>query len=142
MPTIPSWLFICLTRMQPWLLTKKNSCLLDVQEFISSSMLKLNSDKLEFIIFVCHAQLKKKAPYLPVRIFDNLMHPVVLVKNLGVWCDANCSVSKTYLLGWSQNVKKNTHRLSIRYNYPDKRFLEVPQFCPQIQKTLWPQRCF
>ena len=34
---------------------KLNSCLLDVQEWISSSMLKLNSNKMEFIIFGSHA---------------------------------------------------------------------------------------
>ena len=53
-------------------------------------MLKLNPDKTEFIIFISHTQLKKLAPYLPVRIFGNFMHPAV-VTNLGVWFDANFS---------------------------------------------------
>ena len=70
---------------------KLNSCLLDVQKWMSSSMLKLNPDKTEFIIFGSHAQLKKLDPYLPVRIFGNFMHPAVVVKNLGVWFDANFS---------------------------------------------------
>ena len=35
-----------------------NSCLLVVQKWMSSSMLKLNPDKTEFIIFGSHAQLK------------------------------------------------------------------------------------
>ena len=35
---------------------KLNSCLLDVQEWISPSMLKLNPDKTEFTIFGSHAQ--------------------------------------------------------------------------------------
>ena len=51
---------------------------------MSSSMLKLNPDKTEFIIFGSHAQLKKLDPYLPVRIFGNFMHPAVVVKNLGL----------------------------------------------------------
>ena len=38
---------------------KPNLCLLNVQEWMSSSMLKLNPDKTEFIIFGSHAQLKK-----------------------------------------------------------------------------------
>ena len=63
---------------------KLNSCLLDVPEWMLSSMLKLNPDKTKFIIFGSHAQLKKLDPYLPVRIFGNFMHPVVVVKNLGV----------------------------------------------------------
>ena len=70
---------------------KLNSCLLDVQKRMSSSMLKLSPDKTEFIIFRSHAQLKKLDPYLPVRIFGNFMHPTVVVKNLGVWLDANFS---------------------------------------------------
>ena len=59
---------------------------------MSSSMLKLNPDKTEFIIFGSHAQLKKLDPYLPVKIFGNCMHPAVVVKNLGVWFDANFSL--------------------------------------------------
>ena len=48
-------------------------------------------NKQEFIIFGSHVQLKKLDPYLPVRIFGNFMHPAVVVKNLGVWFDANFS---------------------------------------------------
>ena len=36
-------------------------------------------------------------------------------------------------------------RYSTRYNHLDKRFLEVPQFCPSVhqsKKSLWPQLCF
>ena len=89
MQTTPSCLFI---RHQNVALAfdKLNSCLLDVQEWMSSCMLKLNPDKTQFIIFVSHAQLKKLDPYLPVRIFGNFMHPAV-VRNLGVWFDANFS---------------------------------------------------
>ena len=79
---------------------KLNSCLLVV--LILSSMLKLNPDKIEFIIFGSHAQCKKLDPYLPVRIFCNFRHPAVVVKNLGVWFDANfsfadhvCNICKT-----------------------------------------------
>ena len=61
------------------------------KKWTSSSMLKLNPDKTKFIIFGSHAQLKKLDPYLPVRIFGNFMHHVVIVKNLGVWFDANLS---------------------------------------------------
>ena len=71
---------------------KLNSCLLDVQKWMLSCMLKLNPDKTEFIIFRSNAYLKKLDPYLPVRIFGNFMHLAVVVKNLGVWFDANFSV--------------------------------------------------
>ena len=55
---------------------KLNSYLLDVKEWMSSSMLKLNPDK------VYHAQLKKLDPYLPFRIFGNFVHLAVVVTNL------------------------------------------------------------
>ena len=70
---------------------KLNSCLQDVQEWMPSSMLKLNSEKTEFIIFGSHAQLKNFDSHLPVRIFGKLLHPSAVVKNLGVWFDANFS---------------------------------------------------
>ena len=68
-----------------------NSCLLDVQKWMLSSILELNPDKTEFIIFGSHAQLKKLDPYLIVRMFVNFMYPVVVVQNLGVCFDANFS---------------------------------------------------
>ena len=58
---------------------------------MSSSMLKLNSQKTVFIIFGSHAQLKKLASHLPVRIFGKLLHPSAVDKNLGVWFDATFS---------------------------------------------------
>ena len=67
---------------------KLNSCLLDVQEWMSSSMLKLNLGKTEFIIFGSNAQFRKLDPYPLLSIFDNSMYPAVVVKNLGVWFKA------------------------------------------------------
>ena len=58
---------------------------------MSSSILQLNPDKAEFIIVGSHAQLKKLDPYHSVRTFDNSMHQVTVVRNLGVWFDANFS---------------------------------------------------
>ena len=76
---------------------KLNSYLLNVQEWMSSRMLKLNHDKTEFIIFGSHAQLKKLDPYLSVRIFGNFMQPAVVVKNLGVCFGANFSFADQHL---------------------------------------------
>ena len=70
---------------------KLNLCLHDVKGWMSLSMFKLKTDKTEFIIFGCHAQLKKLVLSLPVTIFGNFIHPAVDVKNLGVWFDANFS---------------------------------------------------
>ena len=54
-------------------------------------MLKINPQKTEFIIFGSHTQLKKLDSNLPVRIFGKLLDPSDVVKNLGVWFDANFS---------------------------------------------------
>ena len=70
---------------------KLNCCLQGVQEWISSSILKLNPDKIEFIIFGYNAQPKTSGFHIPVRIFGNFIHSAVTVKNLGVWFDANFS---------------------------------------------------
>ena len=81
---------------------KGNSCLLNVQDWMPSSMLKLNPDKTEFITFGSHAQLKKLDPQLPIRTVGISMHPAVVLKKLGVWLDANvtfadhvCNICKT-----------------------------------------------
>ena len=58
---------------------------------MSTSMLKLNPEKTEFIIFGSHVPLKELDSYLPVRIFGKLLHPSAVVKNLGVGFDANFS---------------------------------------------------
>ena len=58
-----------------------------MQEWMLSSMLKLNPEKTEFIIF--GTQLKKLGSHLPVRIFGKVLHPSAVVKNLGVWFNAN-----------------------------------------------------
>ena len=93
--------------MQPWLFDKLNSCLTDVQERMVSSIPKLNPDRTQFIIFGSHAQFKKLDFHIPVRIFGNSMHPAVVVKNLGVWFDANFSfiyhvhnICKTCFISW------------------------------------------
>ena len=63
---------------------KLNLCLLDVQEWMLSSMLKLNPAKQSSSSL--DLMLKKLDSHLPVRIFGNFMHPAV-VKNLDVWFD-------------------------------------------------------
>ena len=63
----------------------------DVWEWMSSSMLKLNPEKTQFIIFGSHAQVKKLDLHLPVMVFVKLLHPSAVVKNLGISFDANFS---------------------------------------------------
>ena len=89
MPTSLNCLFHMSYKNATSAFDKLNSCTKDVQEWVSSSMLKLNPEKTDFITFGSHAQLKKLNSYLPVRIFGTLLHPSAVVKNLGVWCDVN-----------------------------------------------------
>ena len=58
---------------------------------MSLSVLKLNLEKTEFIIFGSHAQLKKLDLYQSLRIFSELWHSSAFVKNLGVLLYANFS---------------------------------------------------
>ena len=81
---------------------KLNSCLQDVQKWMLSSILKLNPEKTEFIIFWLSCSAKKLDYYLPVRIFGKFLHPSAVVKNLGGWFDAKfsfgdrvCNICKT-----------------------------------------------
>ena len=73
---------------------KSNYCLQDVQELTSLSMLKLKREKTELVKFGSHAQLKKA---LCFRIFDKLLHPSAVVRNLCVWFDANFSFADNVL---------------------------------------------
>ena len=75
-------------------LTKLNTCLHDVQEWMSLSKLKLNPEKTEFIVFGSKAQHQKISSHFPVSILGSLLHPVDSVRNLGVWFDADFSFSE------------------------------------------------
>ena len=45
------------------------------------------------IVFGSHEQRHKLNPLFPVNILDNLLLPAQKVKNLGVWFDADLSLS-------------------------------------------------
>ena len=65
------------------MLQKLNSCLVDVQKWMSSSKLKLNPEKTEFIVFGSENQRSKLNHLFPANIVGNLLHPAQRVKNLG-----------------------------------------------------------
>ena len=73
---------------------KLNRCLDDVKEWMSTSKLKLNPDKTEFIIFGSKRQRDKLKACFPIDILGNSLCPADLVKNLGVWFDSDFSLSK------------------------------------------------
>ena len=61
---------------------------------MSLSKLKLNPEKTEFIVFGSKVQHWKISSHFPVSILGSLLHPVDLVRNLGVWFDAEFSFSE------------------------------------------------
>ena len=71
-----------------------NSCLDDVKECLSTSKLKLNPDKTEFIIFGSKRQRDKLQAYFPTTILGSPLCSAESVKNLGVWYDSDFSLSK------------------------------------------------
>ena len=60
----------------------------------STSKLKLNPDKTEFIICVSKTQRDKLKACFPIDILGSPRCPVNSVKNLGVWFDSDFSLSK------------------------------------------------
>ena len=73
---------------------KLNRCLDDAKEWMSTSKLKLNPDKTEFIIFGSKRQTDKLKACFPIHILGNSLCPVDSVKNLGVWFDSDFPLSK------------------------------------------------
>ena len=62
-----------------------NRCLNDVKEWMSTSKLKLNPDKTEFIILGSKRQRDKLKACFPIDILVSPLCPVDSVRNLGVY---------------------------------------------------------
>ena len=71
-----------------------NRCLDDVKQWMSTSKLKLNPDKTEFIIFGLKRQRDKLKACFQIHILGSLLCPVESVKNLSMWFDSDFSLSK------------------------------------------------
>ena len=72
------------------------------KEWMSTSKLKLNPDKTEYIIFGSKRQRDKLNACFPIDILGRPLCPVDSIKNLGVWFDSDFSLSK-----YVQNVCKS-----------------------------------
>jgi hypothetical protein len=68
-------------------------CLVDIQTWMSSNMLKLNPDKTEFILFGSEKQRSILGSCFPLDILGNHFSPANKVKNLGVILDSTLSLS-------------------------------------------------
>ena len=60
---------------------------------MTSSKLKLNPDKTEFIVFGTQTQRNKLKMHFPLNIFGNLLQPTNCVRNLGVLFDKDMSLT-------------------------------------------------
>ena len=69
-------------------------CLQDVKEWMLASKVKLNPDKMEFILFGSKKQRERLNACFPIDILGNLLHPTESVRNLSVWFDSDFSFSK------------------------------------------------
>ena len=76
---------------------------------MSLSKLKLNPEKTEFIVFGSKGQHQKISSHFPVSILGSLLHPVDMVRNLGVWFDAEFS--------FSERVKRTCKACLIQMRY-------------------------
>ena len=65
---------------------------------MSTSKLKLNPDRTEFIIFSLRRQSDKLKACFPIDILGSPLCPIELVKNLGIWFDYDFSLSKSIWL--------------------------------------------
>ena len=73
---------------------KLNRYLDDVKEWMSTSKLKLNPDKTEFIIFGLKRHREKLKACFPIDILGKSLCPADSVKNLDVWFDSDFSFYK------------------------------------------------
>ena len=69
------------------------NCLFDVQNWMSSSQLKLNPDKTEFIVIGSKSQRNKLSSCFPVDILGSKLNPSDKVRNLGVIFDSDFAFS-------------------------------------------------
>ena len=86
-----------------------NKCLNDVKEWMSTSKVKLNPDKTEFIMSGLKKQRDKLKACFPINIMGSPLCPVDSVRNMGVWFDSDFSLSKHI-----QNVCKSCFVKHVR----------------------------
>ena len=76
------------------MLFRSNLCLSDIQAWMTSSKLKLNPDKTEFILIGSASNRIKLSPFFPVTLLDGKFDPSDKVRNLGVIFDRDFSFSQ------------------------------------------------
>ena len=75
-------------------ITELTNCLEAIQAWMRNNKLKLNPDKMEFIVIGIDQIRSSLKSSFPVGLLDNIMKPAELVKNLGVILDAENSMQR------------------------------------------------
>ena len=90
--------------------TELADCLEAIQAWMGINKLKLNFDKIEFIVIGDDKIRSSMKSSFPVSFLGNIMEPAELVKNLGVILDADNSMQRHYLI-------YVTHVTTVSRNY-------------------------
>ena len=93
---------------------------------MSTSKLKLNPDKTEFILFDSKKQEKKLKAWFPIDILGSPLCPAESFKNLGVWFDCDFSMSKHV-----ESVCKSCFIQLLDFSH-------ISSFLLMIHPYLWP----
>ena len=72
---------------------KLENCLMDISKWMSSNLLKLNTDKTEVIVFSSKAKLNNMR-HFELTIGNDTIQPSTCVKNLGVYLDSALTMEK------------------------------------------------
>ena len=75
-------------------ITELTNCLEAVQAWMGNNNLKLNPDKMEFIVIGDDQIRSSLKSSFPVSLLDNIMEPAESVKNLGVILDADNTMQR------------------------------------------------
>ena len=98
---------------------KLKNCLNDIQNFMFTNKLKLNPDRIKFILIGSPKNRKQLLPHFPINILGNQVSPAQSVRNLGVVFDSNFNFSNHV----SQVIKST--RVHARDLYRIRPFLDL-----------------
>ena len=92
-------------------LSQIESCVAEVKEWMLRNMLKLNSDKMEFLLFLPNNLKHTDIPFPHVTIGSDSISTSSTAKNLGVLSDDNLSLEQ-YITGMVKAANFQLYHLS------------------------------
>ena len=90
-------IYISLSSTNPtFSLAQLQKCLQDVFCWMTSSKLKLNPDKTEFLLIGTQVQRNKFSECFPTKLLDQDVRPALSARNLGISFDCNLNFKKSH----------------------------------------------